>query len=157
MDWVAWLATSKPDVKLIGAQSSSNVRPAMFSTSCHFISTPTTGICFGHQIVARALGGSCVPNNGRWEVGPCEVKMTDLGKKIFGLDVLVSILCPLWFCRSLPLVRRAPASKDGAVLGILWRNLRRAVRCYSTCAHRLYSAHFYPTYSQHSIANCASF
>lgn len=59
------------------------------------LSYPNTGICFGHQIVARALGGSCVPNDGRWEIGPCEVEMTDLGKQIFGLDFLVSILFPL--------------------------------------------------------------
>lgn len=60
------------------------------------LSYPNPGICFGHQIVARALGGSCVPNDGRWEIGPCEIDMTDLGKQIFGLDVLVSrvlLLC----------------------------------------------------------------
>ncbi|KAG6864345.1 hypothetical protein C0991_010320 [Blastosporella zonata] len=44
------------------------------------------GICFGHQIIARALGGSCVPNNGLWEVGPTPLDLTDLGKKIFGVQ-----------------------------------------------------------------------
>ncbi|KAF9481783.1 class I glutamine amidotransferase-like protein, partial [Pholiota conissans] len=44
------------------------------------------GICFGHQIVARALGGACVPNAGRWEIGPTRIELTDLGKKIFGAD-----------------------------------------------------------------------
>ncbi|KAG6911004.1 hypothetical protein DXG01_005419 [Tephrocybe rancida] len=46
------------------------------------------GICFGHQIIARALGGSCVPNNGVWEVGPTPLDLTDLGKKLFGVETL---------------------------------------------------------------------
>jgi len=48
-----------------------------------------TGICFGHQIIARALGGECVPN-GRWEIGPTNVKLTNLGQQIFGVETLVS-------------------------------------------------------------------
>ncbi|KAG6830590.1 hypothetical protein H0H87_007587 [Tephrocybe sp. NHM501043] len=46
------------------------------------------GICFGHQIISRALGGSCVPNNGVWEVGPTPLDLTDLGKQLFGVDSL---------------------------------------------------------------------
>ncbi|KAF5381610.1 hypothetical protein D9615_005476 [Tricholomella constricta] len=46
------------------------------------------GICFGHQILARALGGECVPNNGLWEVGPTPVDLTDLGRRLFGVDTL---------------------------------------------------------------------
>ncbi|PPQ70426.1 hypothetical protein CVT24_013176 [Panaeolus cyanescens] len=42
------------------------------------------GICFGHQVIARALGGECVPNNGRWEIGPTHIHLTDLGKRFFG-------------------------------------------------------------------------
>ena len=49
------------------------------------------GICFGHQIIARALGGECVPNDGRWELGPTPLQLTDLGKRIFGSDELVSL------------------------------------------------------------------
>ncbi|KAF8657594.1 hypothetical protein AX16_002175 [Volvariella volvacea WC 439] len=44
------------------------------------------GICFGHQIIARALGGTCVPNDGKWEIGPTPLDLTPLGKKIFGQD-----------------------------------------------------------------------
>ncbi|KIJ58062.1 hypothetical protein HYDPIDRAFT_103337 [Hydnomerulius pinastri MD-312] len=46
------------------------------------------GICFGHQIIARALGGSCVPNNGLWEVAVINVQLSALGKAIFGTDDL---------------------------------------------------------------------
>ncbi|KAF8234514.1 class I glutamine amidotransferase-like protein [Tricholoma matsutake] len=45
------------------------------------------GICFGHQIIGRALGGGCVLND-RWEIGPTTVHLTDLGKKMFGVDSL---------------------------------------------------------------------
>ncbi|KAG8221557.1 class I glutamine amidotransferase-like protein [Butyriboletus roseoflavus] len=46
------------------------------------------GICFGHQIIARALGGSCVQNNGLWEVAVTTVQLAPLGKAIFGADQL---------------------------------------------------------------------
>ncbi|KAJ8514362.1 hypothetical protein ONZ45_g8079 [Pleurotus djamor] len=46
------------------------------------------GICFGHQIVARAFGGECVPNGGKWEVGITPVDLTPVGKEIFGVDTL---------------------------------------------------------------------
>lgn len=42
------------------------------------------GICFGHQIVAQALGGKCVSNSGKWEAAITEVLLTDVGKRIFG-------------------------------------------------------------------------
>ncbi|KAJ7740929.1 class I glutamine amidotransferase-like protein [Mycena maculata] len=44
------------------------------------------GICFGHQIIARALGGKCVANGGKWEVGITQVGLTELGKKVFGIE-----------------------------------------------------------------------
>jgi GMP synthase-like glutamine amidotransferase len=50
-----------------------------------------TGICFGHQIVARALGGRCVPNGDKWEVGPTPISLTTLGKEVFGVDSLVRL------------------------------------------------------------------
>lgn len=54
------------------------------------------GICFGHQIVSSALGGTCIPNEQGWEVGTYDVDLNTTGKLIFGKDVLVSIL-PLGF------------------------------------------------------------
>ncbi|KAI0635143.1 class I glutamine amidotransferase-like protein [Trametes polyzona] len=63
VDYVRFLAKEKPHVRIFG-------------------------ICFGHQIVARALGGECVPNDGKWEIGVTEIGLTDVGKKLFGVDKL---------------------------------------------------------------------
>ncbi|KDQ10635.1 hypothetical protein BOTBODRAFT_486854 [Botryobasidium botryosum FD-172 SS1] len=46
------------------------------------------GICFGHQVVARALGGGCVQNVKGWELGVTDVSLTEIGKAVFGSDVL---------------------------------------------------------------------
>ncbi|KAG8815943.1 hypothetical protein FRC17_000528 [Serendipita sp. 399] len=46
------------------------------------------GICFGHQIIASALGGTCVPNDGNWEIGVTEILLTPTGKEVFGVDTL---------------------------------------------------------------------
>ncbi|KAH9991945.1 class I glutamine amidotransferase-like protein [Russula compacta] len=63
VSWVADIATSRPHIKIIG-------------------------ICFGHQIIARALGGECVSNRGKWEVAITEVALTDLGQRIFDMPSL---------------------------------------------------------------------
>ncbi|KAN0126047.1 Class I glutamine amidotransferase-like protein [Russula decolorans] len=60
VSWVANVANSRPRIKIIG-------------------------ICFGHQIIARALGGECVPNGGKWEVAIAGVALTELGQRIFGV------------------------------------------------------------------------
>ncbi|KAJ3558428.1 hypothetical protein NM688_g930 [Phlebia brevispora] len=61
--FTASVAETKPNVKLIG-------------------------ICFGHQIISRALGKDCVPNGGTWEVGPTKLDLTETGKQVFGVDTL---------------------------------------------------------------------
>jgi GMP synthase-like glutamine amidotransferase len=53
------------------------------------------GICFGHQVLSRALGGKCEPNihygARQWETGVYELELTPIGKELFGTDHLVSI------------------------------------------------------------------
>lgn len=50
------------------------------------------GICFGHQIVSRALGMTVGPSDQGWEVAVCDVDLTAEGKELFGQDKLVSLL-----------------------------------------------------------------
>ncbi|KAG8950407.1 hypothetical protein FRC03_012861 [Tulasnella sp. 419] len=64
--WVGDVATSKPHIRFVG-------------------------ICFGHQIIARALGGDCIRNPVGWEVGTTEVELTEEGKKLFGGDKVLKI------------------------------------------------------------------
>lgn len=41
--------------------------------------TPMLGICFGHQMIAHALGGSVEKSPNGWEIGTCEVGLTRAG------------------------------------------------------------------------------
>ncbi|KAG1901528.1 class I glutamine amidotransferase-like protein [Suillus fuscotomentosus] len=43
------------------------------------------GICFGHQIVALAMGGTCVRNT-RFEVSATKLQLTELGKRVYGIE-----------------------------------------------------------------------
>lgn len=41
------------------------------------------GICYGHQIIGRALGSKVGPNPKGWEISATKVALTDKGKEIF--------------------------------------------------------------------------
>jgi hypothetical protein len=48
------------------------------------------GACFGHQIVARALGARVGRSGKGWETGVTELELTEKGREIFGKGDLVS-------------------------------------------------------------------
>lgn len=47
------------------------------------------GICFGHQIIGRALGAKVGRSDRGWEISVSEMDLTEQGKKLFGKDKLV--------------------------------------------------------------------
>ncbi|KAJ5558626.1 hypothetical protein N7535_008843 [Penicillium sp. DV-2018c] len=44
------------------------------------------GICFGHQILGRALGSKVGKSDQGWEIAVCDMDLTDQGKELFGRD-----------------------------------------------------------------------
>jgi GMP synthase-like glutamine amidotransferase len=48
-----------------------------FLRSAYAAGTPIIGVCFGHQILAQALGGTVQKFDGGWSVGPVEYNMVD--------------------------------------------------------------------------------
>lgn len=56
------------------------------------------GICFGHQIVGIAFGGTVQKNELGWEIGVRSLVLTNWGKRIWGGEKLASpSLCPFTF------------------------------------------------------------
>ena len=47
------------------------------------------GVCFGHQIICRALGAKVGRNPAGWEAAVNNVELSAKGKEIFQLPVLV--------------------------------------------------------------------
>jgi GMP synthase-like glutamine amidotransferase len=54
-----------------------------FTKRCIERSIKIVGICFGHQILARALGTPVIVNPKGWEISATAIESTELGKKVF--------------------------------------------------------------------------
>lgn len=52
------------------------------------------GVCFGHQIIGRAMGVKVGRNEAGWEAAVTEVGLTERGKEVLGIkgDTLVSLV-----------------------------------------------------------------
>jgi len=48
------------------------------------------GVCFGHQIIGRAMGVKVDRSDRGWEVSVTAVRLTGKGRKLFGVEELVS-------------------------------------------------------------------
>jgi GMP synthase-like glutamine amidotransferase len=57
----------------------------------------TIGVCFGHQIVGRAMGIKIGRNPDGWEAAVNDIDLSEKGKQLFGKGKLV--------CTSIPMLR----------------------------------------------------
>ena len=53
------------------------------------------GICFGHQIIGRALGVPVGRSDIGWEIAVCDINLTEKGKELFGREKLVRPSFPI--------------------------------------------------------------
>lgn len=49
------------------------------------------GVCYGHQIIGRALGAELGRSTSGWEVSVVEHELTEEGKKVLGIEKMVNI------------------------------------------------------------------
>lgn len=94
VEWTIWRAQNEPappagpfdGVIISGSASSAYDCDAWIARLADAIrgwassETPMLGICFGHQLIAHALGGRVIRNPAGWEVGTQTVEITGEGR-----------------------------------------------------------------------------
>jgi GMP synthase-like glutamine amidotransferase len=89
----------------------------------------TIGVCFGHQIVGRAMEVKVGRNDGGWEVAVTDVQLTEKGKEIFGVEKLVG---PVDTCEVIAADDGAGSSSDAPRRGALLSGRSRTVGLFAS-------------------------
>ncbi|KAK6536041.1 hypothetical protein TWF281_000287 [Arthrobotrys megalospora] len=92
-----------------------------FARECVAAKKPVIGICFGHQIVGRALGGEVNRNENGWEVAPTVLRLSEKGKEVFGRETITLHLMNRDIVRTCPSDMEILASTSKTQIHSLYR------------------------------------
>ncbi|KAK6509035.1 hypothetical protein TWF481_003801 [Arthrobotrys musiformis] len=92
-----------------------------FVKECVAKKVPVLGVCFGHQIVGRALGGEVGRNVNGWEVAPTVLGVSEVGKKVFGKESLTLHLMNRDIVKTCPADMQVLASSSKTEIHSLYR------------------------------------
>ncbi|KAF3191815.1 hypothetical protein TWF225_001031 [Orbilia oligospora] len=92
-----------------------------FVRECVEKKVPVIGICFGHQVVGRALGAEVGRSENGWEVAPTRLVVSEAGKGVFGKDEITLHLMNRDIVKTCPPNMEILASSSNAKIHSLYR------------------------------------